>query len=185
MSDKVFARVPGFGALASRFVAAAFLMSCCFCAASSAKADIFNVNAVVGDLFGYTVPGPYTGLAITGTVDVSGGQIAGVDLSVQDDPNIFTNLLTDNPSFFSSSGFAEYGQLFLTPSGFIGSGSWIYLDSPVGFGDGTGLGSGGEGEQYQLVAPILLPEPSALELLGTVLVGFVATVLRSRRAVVS
>jgi hypothetical protein len=110
-------------------------LACLAIFASAASADIYDLNATVG-LTSYTsefIPG-YTGLAVTGTLDVdpTNGIESGT-IQVQGDPNIFTGFFgcPGTCSFYYNNGFAEYGFLDLGVAPFTGSSIRLGADSNI------------------------------------------------------
>jgi hypothetical protein len=159
-----------------------------------ARADtVFDLNATIGDIVNTSTPSSfgYTGSTATGTITINTttGTVDGIDVTVQNDSNVFINVLACSTecTFTANSGFAEYGILDLgtTLAGFTGgslaSGSWIYLDN-------QGLGQGGPGTPYSLsgsLTPATLasfiatPEPAYYAAsLGLVLIGALVAVRR-------
>jgi hypothetical protein len=125
---------------------AGVLLGCLDIAPTAAKADVFNVSATVGDIdTGPTFPsGPYTGLTVTGTVNLdtaNPGTVNSISLTVSGDPNIFTGAFgcptVGSCTFFFNNSFAEDGLLDIgSPIGYTGgallSDSFIQLVTPLG-----------------------------------------------------
>ena len=163
---------------------------------TAAKADtVFDVNATVGDIYGFTVAGPPTGLTLTGTLDINTvtGAFDSVALTISGDPNPFDYFLNSGSNacpndcvFVNTEPFYEYGFLQLVPiasnplvgynGGTLLAGSWIYLDNP--------LGSDDSGVQYYLSGTVTAtPEPRYYTaLLGLVLMGSLVALRRRRQA---
>jgi hypothetical protein len=159
---------------------------------SVARADtIFDVNATVGDIYGTSTPGLFTGLTETGTITINtvGGTVDAIDLTVEGDTNIFTNFFgcPSDCTYNFNNGFDEFGlldigsDLFGYTGGAIGSDSYVALDTPV-------LGSGDPEVQYSLSGTVSLasaatPEPRYYTaLLGLVFIGSLVAVRRRRLA---
>jgi len=87
-------------------------------APSAANATIFNVWATVGGNQTTTLPGPPTGLTLTGTVDINTitGTLDSLSLTLAGDPNVFTGSFgcPSDCTFYFNSGFDEFGLLDLT-----------------------------------------------------------------------
>lgn len=141
---------------------------CLGIASEIAKADTFDVNAVVGNenTGGPGVPGIYTGLTLTGTLDIDTSGLGNVDsgtITVEGDPNIFTNFFgcpsLGTCTYTFNNGFDEFGLLDLgNPAGYTGGSllpdSYIALTDPLGSGNGE--------VQYLLSGTVTLaptPEP--------------------------
>jgi hypothetical protein len=159
--------------------------------AANANSVVFNVNATVGNIFGGGPVGTFTGLTVTGTLDlntITPGAVNNLTITVQGDPNIFTGSLGCPPTctFIFNNGFNEFGLLDIgDPVGYAGgalqSGSYIALINPLG-------GPGAE-VQYDLsgtVSPAnggAVPEPrSYAALLGLGMSGMLFARWRRRRA---
>lgn len=172
-------------------VASVLLFGCLGIAPSTAKADIYDLNATVGTTVGTleNVPG-YTGLTIAGTltIDPTQGVTSPSSVTVQNDPNVFNGFFgcpgTCTYSFVVSPSFAEYGFLDLGTAPFtgnpitLGSDSYIYL---------TFQGSAEPTDAFTVSGALTdvssTPEPSLYGILALFLGGvFVAARKRARRA---
>jgi hypothetical protein len=161
-----------------------------------AKADtVFDFSGTVGDIFGTSTAGMYTGLTESGTINIDtvGGTIDAIDLTVTGDPNTFTYYLANCPPscvYNFNNGFDEFGLLDIGSSlvgyagGAIGADSYVALDTPV-------LGAGGvlsPEVQYSLSGTVTLasaatPEPRYYAgLLGLILIGTLAVARRRQQA---
>ena len=90
------------------------------------KADLYNVNAVVGNNVGHDVPVlGITGLTLTGVLNINStdpggsGDITGT-LTLEGDSNLFTGYFGcpgTSCTFFFNGGFTTFGILDLTASG--------------------------------------------------------------------
>jgi hypothetical protein len=157
-------------------------------APTAARADIYDLDATIGTIFGYgtgVFPGPDTGLSVTGLVDLSGSGTA--TLTVGSDPLLFTGSCTTSTCIVSSNGFTEFGFLDITLN--VGSGS-LLPDSYIAADNAPGLLNGGE-TQYYLSGTLTdesgiggqspAPEPSFFGVVVLCL-GSVFVVARKRRA---
>jgi len=127
------------------------LLGCLGIAPAVAKADVYyDVNAVVGNIAYGGPVGQYTGLTVTGTLDLTtiikdfgtGSGANAASIKVQGDPNLFTGVLDCKiytcASIFNS-GFTEFGALnignpFTFTGSALGAGSYIALTNPLGSG---------------------------------------------------
>ncbi len=157
---------------------------------TAARADtVFDFSGTVGDIFGTSTAGLFTGLTETGTININtvGGTVDALDLTVQGDSNQFTGFFgcPSNCTYNFNNGFFEFGLLDIGSNlvgytgGAIGSDSYVALDTPV-------LGSGEPEVQYYLSgtvsSPSAVPEPHYYTAaLGLVLIGSLFAARRRRQ----
>ena len=183
---------PAWGYARSLSLAALVVFGSLSVASSVARADtVFNFSGTVGDIFGTSTPGLFTGLTETGTIniDTTAGTVDAIDLTVQGDSNQFVHFLFGCPPscvYNFNNGFNEFGLLDIGSNlvgyagGAIGADSYVALDTP-------NLGSGDPEVQYYLsgtvTATAATPEPRYYTaLLGLVLGGSLLFVRRRRQA---
>jgi MYXO-CTERM domain-containing protein len=179
---------PAWGCARYLGLAAFVVFGCLSVTSSVAKADtVFDFSGTVGDIFGTSTAGLFTGLTETGTItiDTVGGTVDDIDLTVEGDSNQFVFFFgcPANCTYNFNNGFNEFGLLDIGSNlvgysgGAIGSDSYVALDTPV-------LGSGDPEVQYSLSGTVTpAPEPRYYTaLLGLVLIGSFLAVRRRRQA---
>jgi MYXO-CTERM domain-containing protein len=191
MTENQFAR-SAWGCARSLGLATLVLFGALSVTTTVAKADsIFDFNGTVGDIFGTSTAGLFTGLTETGTITINtiGGTVDAIDLTVEGDSNQFVNFFgcPVHCTYNFNNGFDEFGLLDIGSNlvgytgGAIGSDSYVALDTPV-------LGSGDPEVQYYLsgtVSPALAatPEPRYYTaLLGLAMIGSLLVIRRRRQA---
>ncbi len=159
---------------------------CLVLAPVAAKAEVFYFTGEVGDTLGSTMPGPNTGLSITGTVDIDTTSATGIDalsLTVKGDPNVF-NVLAFSPCapcvFLGASGLAETG--FLDIGSTLGyKGGKVAGDSFIILGNVLGQ-PGGQGYALTDTLSASAAEPGVYSALAIGLSGLLFVGYRRRRS---
>jgi hypothetical protein len=174
-------------------VAGFLLFGCLGLIPTPARADIevFTLNATVGDLVSFNPSaGPFTGLTVTGTLDVDTvtDAVTAVDITVQGDPNVFTNILFPKCPAGFCTVFGANNGLLKTEGATLDLGGPLsgFTGGPLGLLSTVDLANPLGGKRslrfYELSGTLTTPEPGAYGALAIGLGGLLFAAWRRRRA---